>query len=564
MEPRKALYLPAAGLILSAALTTICWPTEVQGAGTTQPAPQVQQTAPQTPGIQTPGGRPGAIPSPSIKGQIQGKLSAQGGKVTLRLTRSAARVEVFSGPRKLAALRGGTTFDVTSYIPQASATGLTFHYFGSDGQKSTQVFAPAEIQSLSGKSAPRIGAADAMTTPGTVKMPDGGLRGGPEKGGSAQPASGRTLSTDPRLQSQMLSPSGPPSGVRKNITSPQQVGTTTGAAGRPVTSAALSSITITSPKQRDFMVEGGQFVLQWSGYGNIPEKCVDIDLFQGIYHVMLIAGNVCVNGYNWQLPQGVSGTGYEVRIRTLDNAFTDDSDAFSIITAQPDLRITNLHTQPATPDMNDDITIVANVVNAGHGPAGPTDVKVRLQYQDRIRERTVNTGNLSFGGHQNIGETFDSEVVWGDLTATVEVDTQGVVTEADEGNNSQQHTFDLVRLPNLVSCVREDYYTHIWTEVHIQFKVKNNSFEAAGPFVYRTYVENKGQVSHDVPGLGPFETYDIRRSVNFGTAGGRNCWGKADYTGIIEEYREDDNEESGRIHSSGLAGSYPTQYPECD
>jgi hypothetical protein len=406
--------------------------------------------------------------------------------------------------------------------------------------------------------------ADAMTTPGTVKTPDGGLRGGPEKGGSAQPASGRTLTTDPRLQSQTLSPSVPPSGVRKDITSPQRVGTTTGAAGGPVTSAGLSSITITSPKQGDFMVEGGQFVLQWSGYGNIPEKCVDIDLFQGIYHVMLIAGNVCVNGYNWQLPQGVSGTGYEVRIRTLDNAFTDDSDTFSIITALPDLRVTNLHIQPANADMADDITVRANVVNAGHGPAAPTDVKVRLQIIDDIREETFTTRNLGFGAHDAITRTFDAHPTWGDLTATVEVDTTEQVTEADEGNNSQQHTFNLVRLPNLVSCVREDYYTHIWSEVHIQFKVKNNSFVASGPFVYRTYVENKGQVSHAVPGLGPFETFDIRRSVTFGTAGGRNCWGKADYTGIIEEYREDDNEESGRIHSSGLAGSYPTQYPECD
>ena len=559
MEPKRALCLSAVGLILSVVMAVPCWSADVQRAGSTQVTPQVQQPAPRIPTV-----LPGSAPSPSMKGETQGKLSSLGGKVTLRLTRSVTRVEIFSGRRKLASLGAGSTFDVTPYIPQADTTGLTFHYYGSGGQKSTQTFSQGEIPTLPGKSVPRIGVTEALTTPGTVQKAGGGLTGGPSTGGSSEPASGRTLTNDPRLQSQTLSPSLPSTGVRKDITSPQRVGTTAAAAGGRISSAGLSSITITSPKQGDFMVEGGQFVLQWSGFGNIPEKCVDIDLFQGIHHVRLIADNVCVNGYNWQLPPGMSGTGYEVRIRTIDNAFTDDSDPFSIIAAQPDLRVTNLHTQPANPDMADDITVVANVVNAGHGQAGPADVKVRLQYEDRIRERTVNTGNLPFGGHAVISETFDSEVVWGDLTATVDADTTGLVTEADENNNSEDITFSLVRLPNLISCVRVDYYTHIWSEVHIQFKVKNYSFEAAGPFVYRTYVENKGQVSHDIPGLGPFETYDIRRSVNFGTAGGRNCWGKADYTGIIREYREDDNEESGRIHSSGLAGSYPTQYPECD
>jgi subtilase family serine protease len=312
------------------------------------------------------------------------------------------------------------------------------------------------------------------------------------------------------------------------------------------------------------MVEGGQFVLQWSGYGNIPEKCVNIDLFEGISHVMAITGNVCVNGYNWQLPPGMSGTGYKIRVRTIDNAFTDDSDTFSILTTQPDLRITNLHTQPASPDMADDITVSAVIINTGNGTANPTNVVIRLQYQERSSERTLTTPSLGLGGHQPVSETFDAQVAWGDLTATVEVDTQGLVAEADEGNNTEQLVFSLVRLPNLISCVNDDYYTHIWSEVHIQFRVKNYSFEGAGPFVYRTYIEDKGQVSHNIPGLGPFETYDVRRSVTFGTAGGRNYWGKADFGETVREYREDDNQESGRIHSSGLTGSFPTQYPECD
>lgn len=464
--------------------------------------------------------------------------------MSLRLSRRVKRVDIFAGSRKLASLGGGINFDVTPYLSKASATGLNFHYYGIDGDKSIQNFRLVEVKAISRG----ITAAGALTTPGTVRTPNDQPGGGPSKSGNAKPASGRTLT-----------PSKQPSVAVKGITTTQPA-----ASGIPIKLAAMGAMTITRPHQGDFMVEGDQFVLQWSGLGHIEEKCVNLDLFQGLSHVQPIARNVCVNGYNWQLPQGVYGINYKIRLRTIDNALMDDSDTFSIISAQPDLTVTNIHIQPATPDMADNITVSGVIQNSGHGTSAVTNAVIRLQTGNWSTEKTLNIPSLSFGpnAHLPFSMTFDP-VATTELTATVEVDVLNRVVEADETNNTGQMVFPVARLPNLKVCVNEEIYNTLG-KTQIPVLVKNYSYEPVGPSVCRVWVHNHGSADHNVPALGPFESYRFSRGVRFNTAGWRSYSATVDYGDAIRESYENDNVATGRVHAAGIAGSHPIPQPNCN
>ena len=326
-KSRRALCSAIAVLVLSAALVIPCRSADLPRKKTPQVKPPPPQVVAPKPTYQ-----------PSLQGDTQGTLSVLGKKVSLRLNRSVSKVEVFSGRKKLTTLGAGTTFDITPYLPKATGSGLTFYYYGSDGRKSSQIIGPGKLQTLARQVTPQ-------RTPKTLASPDSAPRlpkksiKSPATSSSAVPASGRTLSTNPRMQAEGVSIPG-----AGTVSIPQRQQSAMSAAGIPnIAESDLSSIFITKPDQGDFMVEGGQFAIQWSAAGNIPNKCVHIDLFQGIYHVTNIAHNVCVNGYNWQLPTGMFGTNYEIRIRTADNAYTDDSESFSILSATPDLKVGTVH-----------------------------------------------------------------------------------------------------------------------------------------------------------------------------------------------------------------------------
>lgn len=483
-------------------------------------------------------------PSPPLEDETQGKLSRLGGKVSLRLTRSVTRVDIFAGSRKLATLGGGIIFDVTPYLSKASATGLNFHYYGANGRKSIQHFRPGEVKALS----MGITATRALTPPGTVRTPKDQVGSGRSKSGSGKPASGRTLALSKQ-----------PTGAAKGVIASQPA-----ASGVPAKLATPGALTITRPGQGDFMVEGHPFVLQWSGLGNIQEKCVHLDLFQGLSHVASIARNVCVNGYNWHLPQGLYGINYKIRLRTIDNALMDDSEPFSIISAQPDLSVTNLHIQPAAPDMADNITVSGVIRNSGHGTSASTNATIRLQAGNWSTEKTLNIPSLAFGpnAHLPFSKTFDP-VAAAQLTATVQVDVQNQVAEADENNNTGQLVFPVVKLPNLKVCVNEEIYNTLG-RTSIPILVKNYSSEPAGPSVCRVWVHNHGSVNHNVPALGPFESYRFSRSERFTVAGWRSYSATVDYGDTIRESYENDNVADGRIHAAGIAGSHPIPQPQCN
>ena len=536
----KTLRLTAMGMVIPLMLTVPCW-----SADTRRAEPQVRQTAPETPPA-----RPRPPKSPlNLKAKTQGKLSTVGKQVRLRLNRSVTRVEVFAGRKKLAALGAGISFDITPYVSQACKDGLTFHYFSPDGQKSAQTFGHGEIQKF-GRKTKKTAGKPAPLRPPSPASADGG----------------RTPASDPSFRPG--TPAGQPGAVSSHGVA------ASAASGIPGDMTTLAGLNITRPTQGDFMVEGDPFVLQWSGIGKIQEHCVNIYLTKVMrsHDNRTIAENVCINGYQWQVPSGVSGTGFMIRIRTIDNILEDVSVPFSILSSQPDLSVTNLHIQQTNPDMRDDITVLGVVQNSGHGTVASSRAMVKLQSGDWTSNPVlVNVPTLVFGPnarepfsvtfpppHSSPPENRPSSL---DITAVVTADIQGQVTEADEGNNQAQITFHLAPLPNLIPGISDEVHKGMSKKVKIQFALTNHSSVPVGATVCRTWIEKKGHRNHNVPALGSGESHVFTREVFFAVAGWRDYSLKVDYGDNVREGYEDDNVKTGRIHAKSGVNVKPVKLP---
>lgn len=386
---------------------------------------------------------------------------------------------------------------------------------------------------------------------------------------------GRPQPTNPLVPSKGLVPSRTiPGGT--SATLPQRKRPTMTATDIPKVATSLSSIYITSPKQGDFMVENDQFVIQWSGIGNIQGKCYNIYLYKQMrgFDDLTIAENVCVNGYNWQIPQGTSGTGFKIRVRSTDNVLTDNSDTFSILSNQPDLTVSNLHIQPASPEMDDSITVSGVIQNSGHGTSAANQAVIKLRsgtWTSTLEVLSVPTFVFGPNAHLPFSVTFapphsgpsGNRPTSLNITAVTTVDTQNQVTEADESNNSEQFAFSLVPRTNLYPSISDEVQKPMSKKVKIQFVVRNNSSVPAGPSVCRTWIENKGHQTHNVPVLGPGENHIFRREVFFAQAGWRDYSLTVDYGDNVMEAYEDDNSKTGRIHAeSGININPPKLPPE--
>ncbi len=543
MKAKRAVVfqLPIVSLVLFLGLGTPCWSAESKPLDSSQ----VKQVAPT---IEKPS-RP--QPSSRLTSTIQGRLTAQGSRVSLLLNQSASNVEVFSGRKKLANLGAGARFDVTPYLRQATALGLTFHYFTASGSKSSQDFKSQEILALSRATA-TIREKPAVPRP---PKPRPNVGGAPAASKQTAPSTSALPMGLPTPQSSIGQ--APPSS----------------ASGVPDIGTAPAAIGITSPTLGDFMVEGDHFVLQWSGFGNVQEHCVNIYLRKasGMNSPdnMTIAENVCINGYDWQLPTGKFGTGFVIKIRTIDNLLTATSPPFSILSSQPDLKITNLHIQPPTPGQLDDIMVRGDIQNSGHGTATASQVSVRLKSGNWTSiTKTVAIPALVFGpnAHMPFSLTFSSpysapsnpQPPSTNMQAVATADSQGQVTEADEGNNTEQVGFSYTELPNLIPVITPEIQTGMSKKVKIQFRVRNTSTVQTPPTTCRTWIEKKGHRTHNVPAIPGGQTFVFDREVFFAAAGWRDYSLSVDYGNALTELYENDNVKSGRIHArSGIKDPRP-------
>jgi len=90
------------------------------------------------------------------------------------------------------------------------------------------------------------------------------------------------------------------------------------------------SITVTNPHSGQTWYKGNTYTITWTKSGSMNAN-VKIRLYQGSTKILGIIDSTPNNGsYSWTIPASLASGTYYIRIKTIDNAVYDNSDAFTI------------------------------------------------------------------------------------------------------------------------------------------------------------------------------------------------------------------------------------------
>jgi subtilase family serine protease/ribosomal protein L40E len=130
---------------------------------------------------------------------------------------------------------------------------------------------------------------------------------------------------------------------------------------------------------------------------------------------------------------GPDGT-YEVTLR------------FPVDLPKPDLVVTDIIWDPASPSEDDDITFTATVENQGGSAA--LDVWVRFYVDLQPLSNGTNVGDILVSGSKNPSDTYEN-CTGGNHSVRVVADFVGMISESDETNNARTEPFTCIpKLPD--------------------------------------------------------------------------------------------------------------------
>ncbi len=96
--------------------------------------------------------------------------------------------------------------------------------------------------------------------------------------------------------------------------------------------SSFPAITVTNPHSGDIWYKGGShhYTIRWTKSGSMNAN-VKIRLYQGDSRVLAITDSTPNDGeYEWSIPESVDEGTYKIRVKTIDNAVSDDGENFEI------------------------------------------------------------------------------------------------------------------------------------------------------------------------------------------------------------------------------------------
>ena len=342
--------------------------------------------------------------------------------------------------------------------------------------------------------------------------------------------------------------------IKKIPSAPVQTQTTVPGAIKKI-DPPLGKLTITSPKQGDHLVAGREFVIQWSGEGFIPEKCVRITYIQMPFGPFEINPKVCVNGYRWNVPPNMLGDNFYIRITTLDQKIDTQSGRFSVLSSKPDLTFDSWSTTPKEPTSldRDKLKLNATIINQQAGKSMPC--QARITFGPKYGNSSQLVSKIFDVPALNIGDRYTISLSWppsaplspGGYSFQVDLDITHVVDEQSEGNNHIDQYVLVQGLANLVVCVKDRLEAITTKEAKLKAVVKNTGEVTSGISVARWWIEGHDTQLFNVPNLGPGQTYEIKREVTWLTGGTDNFTVEVDKNNQVRELSETDNVKNGTI-----------------
>jgi hypothetical protein len=319
----------------------------------------------------------------------------------------------------------------------------------------------------------------------------------------------------------------------------------------------LGKLTITSPKQGDHLVAGREFVIQWSGAGFIPEKCVHITYIQMPFGPFEIDPKVCVNGYRWNVPPNMLGNNFYIGITTLDQKIEAQSGRFSVLSSKPDLTFYSWSITPKEPISldRDKLKLNVTIINQQAGRSAPCQARIIFgpKYGNSSQQsvsKIFDVPALNLGDRHTISLSWPPSVPLspGGYSFQADLDITYVLDEQSEGNNHIDQNVLVQGLANLVVCVKDRLEAITTKKAKLKALVKNTGEVTSGITVARWRIEGHGTQLFNVPNLGLGQTYEIKREVTWLTGGTDNFTIEVDKNNQVRELSETDNVKNGTIH----------------
>ncbi len=317
--------------------------------------------------------------------------------------------------------------------------------------------------------------------------------------------------------------------------------------------AKYGVITLTQPQAGGYVVQGNDMMIEWSKTGYIPDNCYRITLLKDGAETLQINPSVCVNGYKWKIPSDVWGSGFKVRVETVNKKVAAESAAFSIINTKADLTVSQLTVTPQTLNAGQEATIRARIDNGGQAKSGPMKAFIIMGYcgkttYGQAKKVEYAVPPLNFGDHTYISHT--EKFPAGDICVSVIVGQSWVPGTGDHMQPDQKTVHVSVygaNLPDLVACIIHPRKISVGSPAGIGGFVQNIGATVSSPSKMSIWVEGQGYAEFDVPSLEKGEFRTFQRSVTFQNEGETAYRVDVDTKNVVTETDENNNRVVGKI-----------------
>jgi hypothetical protein len=271
----------------------------------------------------------------------------------------------------------------------------------------------------------------------------------------------------------------------------------------------------------------------------------------------------CGPTHTWHVPTSVSGSDFRIRVVTLDSRIMAESAPFPILSAAPDLAVTNTSLTPASPDTADTVTFRATVSNGGQTQADGVQAEITVQAPDNTRTTyPVTLPRLAFGEHRLVTKAFRLPRA-GQYTVSLNARvTLSTAAETRLDNNTAGATFQVAGLPDLRVCMNQIQNVQIDHWEYIDVKVENIGEAPSSSTTLKIWIDNRGTETIHVPGLIPgSHNMGSRYEMWISRNPSRDYWAEVDPDHTVRESNEDNNRETGVIVKH--LGSQPDSNYRC-
>jgi hypothetical protein len=311
-------------------------------------------------------------------------------------------------------------------------------------------------------------------------------------------------------------------------------------------------LTVTRPQGGGYFVQGSDLMIEWSKEGYIPSSCYRIGLIKDGKEIRQITPSVCVNGYTWKIPTDLWGSGFKVRVETVDKKVAAESKAFPIINAKADLTLSQLTVTPQALDQGQDAVIRVRIDNGGYAKSEPMKAFIIMGFWDTIlanaKKVEYAVPALNFGDH--IYLTHTEKFPAGDLFVVARVGKFWTPGSGDKMLPDDKYVRVSVRggkMPDLVACIYHPSKAPVGSPFHISAIVQNVGEDKAAYSKMNIWVEGQGSISVNVPPLDKGEFYRFGRSVTFQNEGETSFRVEVDGNNEVTETNETNNRITGKI-----------------